>query len=272
MNERNYCLGVQGEYIYLMLKNGAGPYYFTYNEDFLKVLNEWKISSFRNDKRGRLRCYCWKGRYRNKIRFYLYDLACACYMGRVKSDSLVRDMRDYRDFKASNRLTIDHADDNPHNNTVLNLSLMPRSLNSSKNTIVSCFKPPYYLNSVFCDGEYRVQIVTETDSQFLSTLADMIGDTLTTRGINGSFTFDTTSNTKASMQFVCEDAESYVACLQSFLNTRYEWCNAIQTPREHSKENSLMKYWADNINCSLQAQKMLSLMERAQFQEYRKQG
>lgn len=234
------------------------------------MLNEWHISPFRNN--GRLQCDCWKDRCCDAVRFYLYDLAYACYVGMVHSDSLISDMQHYYDWKTSSGFTIDHADNNIHNNTVLNLSPMTQSLNSAKGVIVSRFKPPYYLNSVFFDGEYRVQIVTETDSQFLSTLADMIGDTLTTRGINGSFTFDTTSNTKASMQFVCEDAESYVACLQSFLNTRYEWCNAIQTPREHSKENSLMKYWADNINCSLQAQKMLSLMERAQFQEYRKQG
>lgn len=251
-------MSIRNEYISIALKNGAGIDYYTYNEEFIRILEEWHISPFRNN--GRLQCDCWKNKYSEAIRFYLYDLAYACYTGMLHADSFVADLQHYYDWKSSRGLTIDHADNNVHNNTVLNLSPMQRGTNTAKSEISARFVPPYYLNSVFYNGEYRVQIAYDVASEYLTNMLSNIGLDCVSVG----------NNIKAAMHFLCSDAESYVACLQGLWNSRYDWCNPESTPREYAKRNNLMEYWAGNVGHSLQAQKVLSLMERGQFQQYKK--
>ena len=258
MKEKNYYLDICNEYISITLKNGAGTDYFTYNEDFVRVLEEWHISPFRTN--GRLQCDCWRDKYCDAIRFYLYDLAYACYTGMLHADSLIVDLQCYYDWKTSRGLTIDHADNNVHNNTVLNLSPMPRGTNTAKSGIAARFLPPYYLNSAFYNGEYRVQIAYDVANEYTTNMLSDIG----LKGISVG------GNGRAAMHFLCDDAESYVSCLQGLWNSRYDWCNPENTPREYAKENNLAEYWAANIGHSLQAQKVLSMMEREQFQQYRK--
>lgn len=256
MNKGNYELRITDEYIIVTMKNGAGADYFTYNDDFVQVLKEWHFSLFRNN--GRLQCDCWKDKYCDAIRFYLYDLAYACYTGMLRADSLIADLQHYYDWKTSRGLTIDHADNNVHNNTVLNLSPMLRGTNAAKSGIAARFLPPYYLNSIFYNGEYRVQVAYDIANEYIANMLSGIG-------LNG---ICISGNGRAAMYFRCDDAESYVACLQGLWNSRYDWCNPESTPREYAKENNLVEYWAGNIGHSLQAQKVLSMMEQGTFQQY----
>ena len=137
---------------------------------------------------------------------------------------------------------------------------MLRGTNAAKSGIVAHFLPPYYLNSIFYNGEYRVQIAYDIASECISNMLSGIGLDGICIGSNG----------KAAMHFLCNDAESYVACLQRLWSNRYDWCNPESAPREYAKENRPMEYWAGNINHSLQAQKVLSQMERGLFQQYGK--
>lgn len=258
MYKRNYELKIVGEYVVISMKNGAGVDYFTYNEDFIRILDEWHITPFNNG--GRLQCTCWKDRYSEAIKFYLYDLAYACYAGMVHAEHFMPDWQKYLDWKNSRGLEVDHADNNVHNNTALNLSLMPCGINRSKRHITALFVPPYYLNSIFFNGEYRAQIAYNVSSKYI---ADMLSDF-------GVGDINTGSNGLATMHFLCDDAESYVACIRGLWNSRYDWCNPESTPKEYEKENKAAEYWAGNINHSLQAQKVLSQMERGQFQQYGK--
>lgn len=256
MKKQNYYLDIRNEYISITLKNGGGTDYFTYNEDFVRALEEWHISPFRTN--GRLQCDCWKDKRREAIRFYLYDLAYACYTGMLHADSLIADLRQYNNWKTNENLVIDHADNNVHNNTVLNLSLMLRGTNATKSDIAARFLPPYYLNSIFYNGEYRVQVACDIASEYIANMLSGIG-------LNG-ICID--GNGRAAMHFLCDDAESYVACLRELWNSRYDWCNPESTPREYAKENNLVEYWTGNIGHSLQAQKVLSMMEQGAFQQY----
>jgi len=256
MKKQNYYLGIRNDYVILGLKNGAAVDYFTYNEDFIRILDEWHISPYNNN--GRLQCDCWQGRYSGAIKFYLYDLAYACYAGMVHAEQFMTDWQKYLDWKNSRGLDVDHADNNVHNNTVLNLSLMPCGTNRSKRDITALFIPPYYLNSIFFNGEYRVQIAYDVSSKYI---VDLLSDF-------GVSDISVSSNGRAVLHLLCADAESYVACLQGLWDSRYSWCNPNSTPREYAKQNTSMEYWAGNINYSLQAQKVLAQMNREEFQQY----
>lgn len=256
MKKQNYYLAIRDEYVVLELKNGMSVDYFTYNNDFIRILNEWHITPFNNS--GRLQCDCWKSRRSEAIKLYLYDLAYACYAYMVHAESFTADWQKYLDWKNNRGLEVDHADNNTHNNTDLNLSLMPCALNRSKRRLTASFVPPYYLNSIFLNGEYRVQILCDV-------ARDYLGNMLSDFGVEK---IGISSNGRAAMHFLCESAESYLACLQRLWDSRFDWCNPESTPREHAKRNGDLKYWAENINHSLQAQKVLSQMKKSEFQKY----
>lgn len=189
---------------------------------------------------------------------YLYDLAIASYGAQIHADTLLEDMQKYYEYKSANGLSVDHADNNIYNNTALNISLMSTTLNGRKATIVAQFKPPYYLNSAYCDGEYRVQLAFEVSPEYLQKLLAC-----------PNHKTPITSGGYAAMHFICSDAESYVDCLKFLLDTTYEWCKHGETPRTHNRENKDLTYWAGKITHSLQAQKALAAMDRSLFQEYK---
>lgn len=137
------------------------------------------------------------------------------------------------------------------------ISLMEAGLNLSKHTAVARFKPPYYLNSAYCDGEYRVQLEFEVEQPYLQAELIRAGVSIAAR-----------SNGLAVMRFLCKDAESYVSCLRTMLNSTFGWCNPEQTPRQHSNENKDAPYWAGDIANSFCAQKALAAMDRNMFQAF----
>lgn len=238
--------------VFTVFRDGVKDY-ADYDDTLYKILTMNRVRPFRNS-----------GRLKFNVRangaehtFYLYDLAMACYRGMVSPDTFLEDMQRYYDYKSSNGLSIDHADNNIHNNTRLNISLMDKGLNGGKSAIAARFKPPYFLNSAYCDGEYRVQLEFEVEQPYLQ-------EQLIRAGVS----FAVRSKGLAVMRFLCMDAESYVACLKTLVDSTYGWCNPEQTPRQHFKENEDVPYWASTITNSLYAQKMLAAMDRAEFQVF----
>lgn len=255
--------------ITLRLKNGAGTDYFTPHEELMKILSgrTWRVSvAVVGGKR--LQCECWKERKKDRFRFYLSDLACACYAGLVRADTLFEDMKRYQSWKKGLHLEVDHADSNVHNNTQANLSIMPRRLNRSKQEITARFVYPYSVNSAYCDGEYRVQLETATeqsDSEGYNNLLVSLGAKLAMYGIR------ICSDVKpigGAVSFRCKDAESYVACLRELYDSRVNWCNPKHTPRENRAANKGSVYWAGEIRHSVLAQTALLLADRSEFQPY----
>lgn len=227
--------------------------YADYDDTLYKILTMNQLRPFRHN-----------GRLKFNVRadgidhtFYFYDLAMACYRGMVNQDTFLEDLQRYYDYKSSNGLSIDHADSNIHNNTKLNISPMDKGLNGGKNAIVSRFKPPYYLNSVYCDGEYRVQLEFEVVQPYLQQELIRAGVSLAAR-----------SNGLVVMRFICKDAEDFVPCLKMLADSTFGWCNPEQTPRQHSNENKDVPYWAGDITNSFHAQKTLASMDRNMFQAF----
>lgn len=245
-----------GRIAFTVLRDGVTDY-ADYDDTLYQILTMNRLRPFRNN-----------GRLKFNVRadgidhtFYFYDLAMACYRGMVNVDTYLDNMQQYYDLKSSNDCDIDHADNNIHNNTRLNISLMDHGLNRAKNTIVSKFKPPYYLNSVYCNGEYRVQLAFEVEQPYLQELLIRAGVSLAAQ-----------SKGSAVMRFLCMDAESYVSCLKELLNSTFSWCNPGQTPRQYSHENKEISYWAGNIVKSLHAQKTLANMDKNMFQIFTPQA
>lgn len=237
------------EIVYTLACDGIKDY-VTYDETLYKVLIQNRLHPFRD--RGRLKFNVWNGD--NYVPMYLYDLVCACELGYVNPENVLEGMERYYDYKSSNSLSVDHADNNIHNNTRLNLSLMDIIFNMQKGTIVAGFKPPYYLNVIHCNGEYRVQAVFEVGQAYSQQLLIGAGITLAARG--GGI---------AEMKLICRDAEDLVACLKMLYESTYEWAMMNSTPKEHRRENKGVAYWAKDINLSILAQKELAAMEREVF-------
>lgn len=259
--KRNYYLANRGDYTVIALKNGLSENYFSYNPEFIKIFDEWHMSLFMKD--GRLMSDCWKKHTEDLFRIYVYDLAYACYVGLVKSDTFPSDIQKFLEWKEAKVFEIDHADDNKNNNTVLNLSLMPVGLNRAKSRIVAKFIPPYYLNTAFIrydgkrvGGEYRIQILFDVKQDILNKFLQ-----------NADIKVESTNN-MATMNFICKDAESYVACLKRLMDYKYSWCNPDITPREHNRITDGVEYWGGDVRCSLAAQKILSEMDEKEFQVF----
>ena len=243
----------RGDEILYTTKSQKATDYVTYNEQLHSVLTQTRLRPFRNN--GRLKFNVCQHYIDTSM--YLYDLAIASYQGQLHADTLLDDMQRYYEYKAENGLSVDHADNNIHNNTELNISLMDSTLNGRKSSIVAQFKPPYYLNSAYCGGEYRVQLAFEVSQEYIQQMLACPGHNT-----------PVTSGGYAALNFVCADAESYVDCLKFLLDTTYEWCKHGETPRTHSRDNKKLTYWAGRITHSLQAQKALAAMDKAEFQVF----
>lgn len=251
MDNATRIIEVCNDKIIYTLKLDGVKDYLTYNETLLTILKMDKLKPFRD-----------KGRLRFKVRengadfnMYLYDLAFACYSGQVRSKSFISDMQKYYEQKAFNNLSIDHADNNVRNNTKYNLSLMDKTLNSTKGTIIARVKMPAYLNVSFCNDKYRVQLLwTVSADDINNSIGKLFNDSITdTAGL-------------CAMHFICESAESFVDCLQYIISLKYEWALPLKDGGNWVKNNN--PCWCENINHSMHAQEILSKMNEADFQVF----
>lgn len=261
---------VQIESFALECRKGGITEYFSLNDELIDILtgDEWQISIYDNGD-GRLRCDCWRNHRKDRVgKFFLYDLAYACYTGRARTDTLLDDMKSFQDWKDTLAISVDHADNNKHNNTVLNLSLMLGSLNGVKSEVVARFVSPFCLNSAYCNGEYRVQLLYNTtpEDEGHANVLESVNAQLAAIGCKGYVTSNEPIHTP--LRFICKDAESYVACLRRLYDTRVSWCDPEHTPRENRAANESAVYWASEFKRSTFAQTMLSLADRSDFQPF----
>lgn len=251
MNNATRIIEICNDKIIYTLKLDGVKDYLTYNKTLLTILKMDKLKPYRD--RGRLKFKVWNNGA--DFNMYLYDLAFACYSGRVESQSFIDDMQKYYEYKSFNNLSIDHADNNVMNNTRYNLSIMDRALNSTKGGIISRVKMPAYLNTSYYNDKYRVQILWA----------------VSTADINNSIgkQFDEKITDTAgfcAMHFICESAENFVDCLQYVTSLKYEWALPLKNGSSWIKNNN--PCWCENINHSMHAQELLSKMNEDNFQVY----
>lgn len=242
---------IVGDKIVYKLKIDGVDDYATYNDTLYEILKLDRVIPFRNN--GRLQFDVWENGLR--VKFYMHDLAFACYLGVISLDSFLEDLQIYYDNKSKNNLSIDHADNNQHNNTIYNLSPMDRVLNTVKGSIITRVKEPMYLNSAYCNGKYRVQMLFEDTQNKISEILN--------RYTNMFCNF---SGGVTAIHFVCDTPEQYVDCLKWLTNTKFEWAEPLKDKGHWIKSDN--SCWCLNIQNSLHAQKVLSLLPDSLFQPF----
>lgn len=254
-NKQNFVVDEVGDYITLTMKKTGTVDYFTKNQTFLDILKQYK-PSLEIDKQQRIRAVFYlPNEERHDQKYFIYDIAFACYSGKVHAESFLDDMRDFIKWKNENRYTVDHADSNHRNNTIFNLSMMERKLNSSKNNLITKFVDPFSIITLYCNGEYRIELHTRVNIKLIEKLTIHIPNfgELAPRAFGESV-----------MRLICKDANCYVACLRWLYDTHIQWCDSENTPRMNQQQNRHL-YWAGNIKNSLMAQKTLAQKDVSMF-------
>lgn len=255
MESKTRLIEVMDNNIIYTLKLDGVKDYLTLNGELLAIFKLNALKPFRDG--GRLRFKVRKDGA--DVNFYLYDLAYACYEGIIKTESFLDDLQRYFEYKSSNSLSIDHADNNIHNNTMFNLSVMERRLNIIKGAVVSKVKEPVYLNSAYFDGKYRIQMLFHIDS-------DTVNATVVSHMKELGFFKAHCSDGLAAIHFICDEAESYVNCLGWLTEQRYEWAKPLKENGKWVKNDG--DCWCLNIHHSMRAQNHLSKMSEDIFQTF----
>lgn len=255
-NKQNFTVDETNDYIVLTMNKTKTVDYFTNNQIFLGILKHYK-PSLEIDKQQRIRAVFYlPNRERHDQKYFLYDIAYACYANKVCTDSFLDDMCNFIKWKNNNRYTTDHADSNHRNNTVFNLSMMTRKLNSSKSDLIARFVDPFSIITAYCNGEYRIDLHTRVNIETIENL---------TLNISGFGTLVPHPIGESTVKFICKDANSYIACLRWLYDTRVQWCNGQNTPRMIHQKNSGYSYWSGNIKNSLKGQKILVQSDSSKF-------
>lgn len=260
-NKQNFGIDETGDYITLTMNRTGTVDYFTKNQTFLDILKHYK-PSLEMDKQQRIRAVFYlPNEERHDQKYFMYDIAYACYSGKVHVESFLDDMRDFIRWKNENRYTVDHADSNHRNNTILNLSMMSRKLNSSKNDLIAKFVDPFTIITAYSNGEYLIELRTRVNIETIEKLTISVPNVLKVipRSANNR------SIGEGAVAFICEDANHYVACLRWLYDTRIRWCDSENTPRMNQQQNSKLNYWAGNVKNSLISQRMLIEKDSSMF-------
>ena len=260
-NKQNFMIDETGDYITLTMNKSGIADYFTKNQTFLDILKYYK-PSLNMDKQQRIRAVFYlPNEERHDQKYFMYDIAYACYADKVHVESCLDDMRDFIEWKNKNGYTVDHADSNHRNNTILNLSMMSRKLNSSKSDLVAKFVDPFSIITAYCNGEYRIELRTRINIEMIEKLTISIPSILKVipRSANNR------SIGEGAIAFICEDADHYVACLRWLYDTRIRWCDSENTPRMNQQQNGKLNYWAGNVKSSLLSQRILIEKDNSKF-------
>lgn len=239
------------------LKNDNVSDYMTYNQTLYDILSLDRLKPFRDEGRLRLRVYC--GGKDEDI--YLYDLAIACYLGRVNVDTFVDDIRRFKAWKRKRGYTVDHADGNLQNNTALNLSLMSGAQNRVKSDLASRVEKPSLLVSCYDGNEYRIRAEFKVSDR--SALAGLIN-------AQRPVVVDA-PDAWAVVNFVCSTPEDYVACLRRLVTTRFIAGDAtLVEPMQgiNGWSSTGQGSFLDDAVISIRAQELLSGLPINQFNRF----
>jgi len=245
------------------LKCDSSKDYMSYDETLYKILCMDRLKPFRDE-----------GRLRIKVRtngidqnFYLYDLAIACYEGKINADNFLHDMQEFLCYKNRYDLTTDHIDGHTNNNTRLNLSLMPNINNLTKSGMVARVQAPALLVCCYSDGVYRVHY--ERRGIMSKTLLGDINFKLNQR--NSPLILGQPEMT-ICQNYICNDADSFVACLQSIVESSISHIGLIVAPPLRVKGKwaaAKKKSYLDDVSIAITLQEELALQSKAQFQTWR---
>lgn len=237
-------------------------HYFSYSDTLFKILRRSDVvpdidtrnNSAPSSHRLTLRVQTSSGEYQ---KVYSYWLAYACYHGYVNdANNFVDDLLRFKAQSLADGLVIDHLNDDFLNNTKGNLSLMSSELNGNKkNDIISRVRYPAAFVAAFdTDGKYRIyaRLVANANA------ADFVTDKI--KSVTGIHDIVT-----ATFKIVCNDAESFVNCLNELLKSDIEFTEPIRADRKNRRHTS---GWTDNTLSAIKLQSKLLEWPPDAFDEY----
>ena len=155
---------------YVGALDGLGIDYFTYTKELYKILRLKKVCTDFNRRANRAVFRIWDKEEKKQLGIYASHLARGCYDGRIKAKTLVKDIKAWKAFcdapSKGQTLVVDHLDDNPHNNTIYNLSVMTSAENNIKKDVISKIKEPAACIVAHVNGEYRVRLFLHTNISY----------------------------------------------------------------------------------------------------------
>ena len=232
--------------------------YLTYDDALFEILTNKSVSPDLWGGRGRIK-YHGAG-------CYLYDLACAHYMGFVDSLEMLDDgLQDYFDYKDNNDLQVDHANNNRRVNTRENLSLLPHAINNRKHTIVTKFRGLDNLYIAYCgDGEYRIRLASVLPSECLYQAVNR-------NRLNGyhgepiKLYIPKDGYVDVYQHYICGTPEALLDCLKSLQHIRYPGMPEKTTLYTRYKDNKEADYWGQDCERAIAVQRELAGADRDLF-------
>lgn len=180
----------------------------------------------------------------------------ACYHGHVKSvDNFLAEFITFKDYMQSQGLVVDHLNDDVHNNSVYNLSLLDEELNTSKGSTVSRFKYPSKLLCAYVAGQYRIKFVQKASSNIETGLS-----ALGIRNIEGCIT--------VTMHIVCNDAQSFVECIKELSNIPTNFMEPARNSRGKWL-NQTAPDWTRKVSKAIEEQRRLAELPADVFDTYK---
>lgn len=225
---------------YMMYRiNGTKKgYFFSYNEELLRIFNEIKLTPYRRpDKRL---AFTYRDDTGEQYHLFAHNLAYGVYQGYIHYENFYEDVRTF--VEAKGELTVDHADGNIFNNTRNNLSFMTLEMNRKKGNITKKFNAPEGA-VIAVDGDfYRVCFIMK-----INRFKDFTDFGLSLHGV-------LPDESMATVHFICNSADTLVDCLNSFSNSHFSWRTTyrkngrwIDTSGKSRVENTLQSIKEQNI-------------------------
>lgn len=239
-----YC---RGDKIYYRLKVDNGLDIFTYNDELYEILKNTSLIPFRNkSKNGNNRLEFNYGSKKNKI--YAYDLAYGCYHGYIKTETFLKDVKAFNEYKRDRGLTVDHLTDNRYNNTIYNLSLMKRSENARKSNITDKVVLPNKLVCAYVDSKYRVELLMKGNGKKIP----FIYDNYYLKGLDRNYDY---SQIEMAMRFLCNNPSELVDTIKHITTLNCEYTVPI---RKGGKWATGKSHTQDLMRCVAEQERLVN--------------
>lgn len=256
----------QGDYIVCKYVGTYEEYpanYFTYNDELMKILRLKKLGVHCQRAHERIEFRIRDNKGGEQIAIAASHLAYGCYHGMIREKTLISDLKAWKEHCKTNGLVIDHLDDNPNNNTTLNLSVMTRAQNGTKQNIVAKIKEPNACMLAYVGGEYRVRLYRRTNLGYA--MQEYFASPERRAAMYALSTADSPPHRGwIEERYICRNADELLACLhrEAVKNHPYTW--PLKVRKGHInvwRKTFSNEYWGDDIKYALECQSAIASMD-----------
>lgn len=156
-NNPTRCIYQAGDYIFLLHKKSGRTYFCKNDPELFKLLCDHRLVWDYLKKQNRLRATVVRnGHGINDLNPYFYQIVYAFEHYGARHNNFIGKIRKMQADLEKKELTIDHLDGIQENGMFWNLSLMTKSQNSAKNSMLSQVRFPFFLFAVYFENQYRI--------------------------------------------------------------------------------------------------------------------